>query len=177
MTGLLIPVAATLLACAGCIVPVGLQQAPPPGPAPVAAGHRPDVGAALTAELNRQRASHRLAALRVDAALERAAAEYAQELAARRRLDHYSPTPGRQTHTQRIDMAGGQWQRAAENLARLSGEGAPVAGRVIALWLGSDGHSRNVLDSSFTHTGAGVFQDTRGDLWVVQLYTLRRPRQ
>lgn len=177
MTRLLSLALAVLLACAGCVVPLAVPPAPPADAAPVVAGHHAEVAAALTAELNRQRRAQGLQVLRTDPALERAAAEYAQELAARRRLDHHSPTPGRHTHTQRIDMAGGRWQRAAENLARVPDEAGQVTPRVISLWLGSNGHRRNLLDPDFTHTGAGAFRDLRGEWWVVQLYTLQPPRR
>jgi uncharacterized protein YkwD len=153
--------------------PVGVL---PPGagssaPA-VGAGDYAGVSAALAAEANRVRVQNGVQRLEVDPTLNRAATEYAAELAVRRVVDHASSTPGRETMTQRITAAGGAWQRAAENLAKVRVPGEQVAPDVIRMWLGSPGHSRNLLDRGMTRTGAGVARDPGGYWYVVQLYTL-----
>lgn len=168
--------AGLVLGLAGCVGAVG-------GGAVGSAGNGAGDGAAIwaevadgvTAELNRLRSSRSLPSLRTDPALVRAATDHAEELAARRTLDHRSPVPGRHTHTQRIDLAGGRWQRAGENLATTGGEAGGVPARVIEMWLGSDMHRRNMLDADYTHTGTGVAVDVRGQWYIVQLYTLQPP--
>jgi uncharacterized protein YkwD len=166
--------AALMASCAaGCAASPGGLLA---GAAPADSGGWVEVVDGMAAELNRVRAAHGLTPLRTDPALVRAATAYAAELATRRVLDHDSPTPGRHTHTQRIDVAGGIWRRAAENLANVAGTADDVPARVLTLWLSSDGHRRNVLEPTYTHTGAGVAKDTRGQWYVVQLYTLRPDR-
>ena len=132
---------------------------------------------AVVQRANAVRAELKLAALREVPELTAAAQDYAAELAKRQRLDHNSPRPGRQTMTQRIEAAGGQWQRAAENLASTSDNMVDVPRVVIELWLTSAGHRRNLLEPSYTTTGVGVARDPRGFWYVVQLYVLPLARR
>ena len=55
---------------------------------------------------------------------------------------------------------------AGENIA--SGQRTPES--VISGWMNSDGHRRNILNSSFTQLGVGVEMDNRGSLYWVQLF-------
>ncbi|HSJ26342.1 MAG TPA: CAP domain-containing protein [Longimicrobiales bacterium] len=170
MAGRAVVAGALGLWCAAC---AGGQAASGGGVPGDASGTYAHVADGMTTELNRLRAARRLQTLRTDPALVRAATDYAAELATRRTLDHHSPVPGRHTHTQRIDHAGGRWQRAAENLASTYGEAAEVPAKIIEMWLGSDMHRRNLLEAEYTHTGAGIARDTRGQWYIVQLYTLQ----
>src|SRR5687767_4656945 len=106
---------AVLLLGVSC-VSFPVRTAPPARSTPASA----ELGAVARAVLQRAnavRAEMKVAALREVSALTVAAQDYAYELATRQRLDHNSPKPGRETMTQRIEAAGGTWQRAAENLA------------------------------------------------------------
>jgi uncharacterized protein YkwD len=130
------------------------------------------VARAVVAEVNRTRVAEGLAALSDDAALARAAREHSEELAARRTLDHNSTDPERRTMTMRIEAAGGTWTRAAENLANMSGAASSVPAQSAQMWLTSEGHRRNLLSPTYTHTGVGVAVDRRGIWYVTQLYVL-----
>lgn len=173
--------AVVLLWCGGCIsLPVQTRSAPRTAPARAA----PPTSAELAAvardvirRANAVRADVKAPALREAPALTAAAQDYAHELAALQRLEHTSPTPGRTTMTQRIEAAGGTWQRAAENLASTSDVMVDVPRIVIELWLTSAGHRRNLLDPAYTTTGVGVARDRRGFWYVVQLYVLPPPRR
>jgi uncharacterized protein YkwD len=170
--------AAAVVAAAACTIPSGEWPPPPPAAAPApgtADTIFASVAAALLDEANRARRAAGLPMLRADAALNRAAMHYAGELAVRRVLDHHSPTAGLETMTRRIEAAGGSWRRAAENLARFTGTADEVAAEIIGLWLGSPSHRGNLLDRGFTHSGAGVARDRRGEWFIVQLYTLPPP--
>ena len=146
------------------------RAAPPPTSAELAA-----VARAVLQRANAVRAEMKVAALREAPPLNVAAQDYAYELATRQRLDHNSPKPGRETMTQRIEAAGGTWQRAAENLASTSDIMVDVPRIVIELWLTSAGHRRNLLDPAYTTTGVGVARDARGFWYVVQLYVFPPP--
>jgi uncharacterized protein YkwD len=135
---------------------------------PVLAGIARD----LLAAANQARSAEGLSALQPDAALDRAAAEYAQELAERGVLDHRSRTPGRETLTRRIEAAGGTWYQAGENLARLGGPGAEAGHHIVQLWLVSPAHRRNLMNRTYTHAGSGVAIASRGEWVAVQLYVL-----
>jgi uncharacterized protein YkwD len=180
LSGARLPGAALLgaaLLSAGCTVPIG--GSPPTGSAPVpespTTAAMSGVARAVAAEVNRTRLAHGLAALSGDAALDRAAREHSEELAARRTLDHNSTDPERRTMTMRIEAAGGTWMRAAENLASISGPSSRVPPQAVQMWLNSDGHRRNMLSASYTHTGVGVAIDRFGAWYVTQLYVFPRP--
>lgn len=165
-----------LLVSLACAIPAG----PPPAPTvPVPAPSAPDRAAAAVArnvleEVNRTRIANDLKPLRDDAALRRAARDHAEELAARGMLDHTSTNPSRRTMSMRIDAAGGSWSRAAENLAHTSGPASEVASRTVEMWLRSEGHRLNMLESVYTHTGVGVAIDQHGIWYITQVYVLPR---
>lgn len=158
---------------AACVVPVGM--APPP-PGDTAAPLRPAarsgiVVAAVVERVNAVRIEHGLPVLEEDTMLNRAADGHARELAQRRRLDHESTTPELRTPAERVTAAGATWVRIGENLANVPDARTSVAHRVIAMWLDSPDHRRNLL-GEYTHTGAGAATDAAGYWYVVQLYTV-----
>jgi uncharacterized protein YkwD len=169
---------ALLLACAAlACVPVLLPPADG-NAADVSAGTADGVLAEVAGDLltaaNRARASHGLRPLVPDAALNRAAMAYAQELAAREVLDHTSPTPGLETMTRRIEAAGGTWLRAGENLAQLGGPANEAGRHIVDLWMTSPPHRSNLLERAYTHAGSGVAVGRRSEWVAVQLYVLPR---
>jgi uncharacterized protein YkwD len=135
------------------------------------------VAEGVLTEANRARRAAGVASLQADPDLDRAAAEYASELADRGLLDHDSPTPGRRTVSQRVDAAGVAWTRVAENLGLVRTHEAAVAATVVRLWLGSPGHRSNLLDAGYVWAGAGVARDRVGDWYVVQVYVTPRLRR
>ena len=165
-----------MLLSAGCMVPVGGLPATASTPVPESPtdATMAAVARAVMAEVNRTRVAEGLAALSEDAALARAARDHSEELAARRTLDHSSTDPERRTVTMRIEAAGGTWLRAAENLASMTGPSSRVP-QTAQMWLSSDGHRRNMLSASYTHTGVGVAIDRFGVWYVTQLYVFPRP--
>jgi uncharacterized protein YkwD len=166
-----------VLLSAGCMVPIGGPPATATTPAPESPTNASmaAVARAVMVEVNRTRVAQGLAALSEDAALAGAAREHSEELAARRTLDHSSTDPERRTMTMRIEAAGGTWLRAAENLASMTGPSSRVPPQTAQMWLSSDGHRRNMLAASYTHTGVGVAIDRSGIWYVTQLYVLPGP--
>lgn len=161
--------------CGACTLPAGPPlQTGAPVPAPTSDAAIAAVARDVIAEVNRTRDGRGLGTLRADAALNRAARDHAEELAARRTLDHTSTNPARRTMAMRIDAAGGAWSRAAENLANVSGPASEVATRTVRMWLRSEGHRRNLLEPAYTHTGVGIAIDERGVWYITQLYVLPR---
>jgi uncharacterized protein YkwD len=166
--GMLAPLALLLAACG---MPLGrLPVEPPPRPAPADPAVASTVAAAVVDEANRVRVQHGTGVMHQDAALQRSAQDYANELAARRVLEHTSPTPGRRTVGERVDAAGVRWTAVAENLGMLTGPAPTVPRRVVQMWLDSPGHRRNLLGEQWTLSGAGVGLDERGYYFVVQVY-------
>jgi uncharacterized protein YkwD len=57
---------------------------------------------------------------------------------------------------ERISDAGYRWSAAAENIA--AGQRSPTS--VMAAWMGSDGHRRNILNCSLRDVGVGLAYST-----------------
>ncbi|MFU8805322.1 MAG: CAP domain-containing protein, partial [Bradymonadaceae bacterium] len=55
------------------------------------------------------------------------------------------------TFSQRLTREGYSWTAAAENIAR--GQSSPAA--VVAAWMNSDGHCRNIMNSTYRDVGVG----------------------
>ncbi|MBR9989664.1 MAG: CAP domain-containing protein [Gemmatimonadetes bacterium] len=160
---------------AGCTVPPGIPAGSTSAPGEQASGAAiTAVARAVVAEVNHTRQENGLAPLREDALLSRAAREHSEELASRRTLTHTSTNPARRTMTMRIEAVGVVWSRAAENLANMSGSASSVPEQTARMWMGSDGHRRNMLEPAYTHTGVGVAIDQRGIWYITQLYVLPR---
>lgn len=101
--------------------------------------------------------------VRIDQRLNRAADDFARQMATRNFFDHDSPDgsgPG-----DRIDAAGYNWRTYGENIAA----GFTDAASVVQGWIDSPGHCKNMMNPSFTHLGLGFAYDvtsTYGSYWV-----------
>ena len=103
---------------------------------------------AYVRELNRVRSLHGLTALRVDPVLAGAARSHSLDMLRRRYFAHGAVRA-------RLARFGADAAVMGENLAWGVAE---VAGarRIVALWLSSPGHRRNVLHPAFRRVGVGV---------------------
>ena len=113
---------------------------------------RSDLAALVIADVNRERSKQGLAALRVDAELNRAAMVRARELT--RLFSHTRPD-------------GSSWSTVsasvyAENIAR----GQRTAYRVMAAWLSSAGHRGNILKPGYGSIGVCAYIDGGITYWV-----------
>lgn len=189
---------AAALALAGCgrlstppEVAAACAALPPPDPAfarPLEAEGIDQwlFSAALLQAVNAERCRRGLAPLAGDPALERAAAHHSGDMVVHSFFDHDSPVAGRRTPRERVEQAGADYARVAENIARTSlyafdgrhfyvrdqagcvfsftPDGPPVprrsyagaAGRLVENWMDSPGHRRNILDPAMTRHGAGA---------------------
>lgn len=98
---------------------------------------------------NAERARHGLRPLAADARLARAAQEHSADMVARGFFAHESPD-GRQVWD-RATAAGYAYRKVAENIAA----GQRTAAEVVAGWMASPGHRRNILDGELTQIGVG----------------------
>ncbi len=158
-----VPCVAGVLSCYEAPGPVP----PPPPPRAVPCPGQDLLPTAATADaaeaatlclVNRERRMHGLAALRPVASLTAAAGAYARRMATEDFFDHVSP--GGSTFVTRIKRANyldgsvRSWS-AGENIAWGTGRLAtPEA--IIAAWMASAGHRRNILTPSFTELGLGI---------------------
>jgi uncharacterized protein YkwD len=122
----------------------------------------PTRGGLLTL-VNRSRGKAGLRALRVSAALTRAAQAKADEMARLGYFDHNSPE-GR-TPWDFLAAEGYRYSDAGENLAA----GWRTDEEVMRGWMGSEGHRANILSRAFQETGIGIARGAKGDL-VVEMF-------
>jgi uncharacterized protein YkwD len=104
---------------------------------------------------NRARASRGLQALEVDPSLMEAAQNHAADMATMRRMSHRGT--GATSPFDRIRRSGYLYRSAGENVA--AGQVTPE--EVMADWMASRGHRRNVL-GNFEQIGAGYATDASG---------------
>ena len=108
--------------------------------------------------------------LSLDATLERAARDYARQMATWGYMDHSGhdgSSPG-----QRITRSGYRWREMGENLA----SGQMSAEQVVSGWLGSPEHCANLMDPLFRHMGVAYAtnpHDRMGVYWAQEFGTPR----
>lgn len=132
------------------------QQACPDASRPPSTATATRARAAVVCLVNRERAARGLRALRNHPRLRAAAGRYARLMVARDFFAHVSPDGS----TLRRRAASAGYLRAqpfalGEDIAAGSGAlAAPKA--IVAAWMASAGHRRNVLDPDFRDVGVGV---------------------
>jgi uncharacterized protein YkwD len=109
--------------------------------------------------------------LELNATLSAVAQDHAQDMASEEAMRHRGSDGSRPS--ERITRAGYAWRAAAENVAA----GQRDAGSVVAHWLASPGHCKNIMSPQFTEIGAGfaVAPKSRGRIYWAQV--LAAPRQ
>ena len=90
-------------------------------------------------------------ALQYDARLRQAARLHSQAMSAEGFFSHVNPNLDQQLFGNRIENAGYDYSRAAENIA--AGQSTPQ--EVVTGWLASPGHCRNMMDPNLIHLGVG----------------------
>jgi uncharacterized protein YkwD len=152
--------------------------------------------------VNRERCRAGRTEFRSDSRLVNMAASHSQGMAQTRVFAHRIPKAGYETMQRRLAAARVQWRAVAENIAKnyvyainnrpisartggqcvfyYAGSGrqvpkhtyASLAEAVVAQWMGSPGHRRNILDRRFNRIGSGFAVDTRsglcGEIYLTQ---------
>lgn len=145
------------------IVPMPPLPSPPPPPPPpakprqAAPARSPGPEVDVVARTNAERIRAGCGALRVDGRLAAAARAHSADMVNRHYFEHDSPdgdTPADRT------AAAGYADYGGENIAY----GQRSAAEVVADWMNSPPHRRNILDCEFTTIGVGL--DPRGMYWT-----------
>jgi len=102
--------------------------------------------------VNVERANHGLNPLQWDSRLANVARDHSVDMAHRNFFNHFCPS-GRGP-VERLADAGISWWFIAENIAR--GQRTPES--VVAAWMNSPPHRRNILDPALTHLGVGFYE-------------------
>src|ERR1700732_935209 len=114
---------------------------------------------------NRERVALHLHPLKWDAALAQAARRHAQLMAKHEVFQHQ--LPGELPLDERAAQAGARFSQIGENIA--IGAQAPA---IHIGWMHSPGHRANILDVHFTTLGVGVVEDSEGELYAVEDFSL-----
>ena len=137
---------------------------PPATTAPAAGTTTPAV-TRVVALVNSERAKVGCSPVTLNAKLSQAAQAHSADMASHNTMSHTGSDgsdPG-----QRITRAGYLWSTYGENVAY----GYSTPEQVMAGWMASAGHKRNILDCGFKEIGVGVAQP--GNYWTQDFGTVR----
>jgi uncharacterized protein YkwD len=124
-----------------------------------------DVRDATECLINRERTKRGLRALRTNTSLQSSAHAYARDMVRRSFFDHVSPSGETLTERIREDtryLAGALRWEIGENLAWGTGSKATPR-QIVAGWMRSPGHRRNILHASYREMGLGIALGTPVD--------------
>jgi uncharacterized protein YkwD len=116
--------------------------------------------------VNQRRAENGIGPVRVDPVLMACAQQYSEIQAAMGRLSHTGPdgsTPG-----QRLRRCGYQWRHFGENLAA----GFVDADELVAAWMASPGHRKNILNPRVREIGLGYTQRANDPNYYYDYYVM-----
>jgi uncharacterized YkwD family protein len=138
---------------------------PTPTPAPgTTSGYQPTADEVKAVQLlNADRAKNGLAALKLNADVTRVAHEKARDMAVNHYFDHTSPTYGSPFDMMR--SFGISFRAAGENIAKASS-----VDQSEQLFMNSSGHRANILNSTYTQVGVGVYKGADGYTYVSQMF-------
>jgi uncharacterized protein YkwD len=139
----------------------------------------PLVAKRIVEQTNEFRREHKLAAVKVDPELEKAAAAFAAFMA---KTDKYSHTADGRQPAERAADQGYEYCLIAENIAfQFSTAGfttAELAEGFVTGWIESPPHKKNMLDADVTETGVAVAQSEQsGKYYAVQMFGRPKSQQ
>jgi uncharacterized YkwD family protein len=114
----------------------------------------------VLAEVNEERSKANVAPLKLNIDVTKVAQAKAQDMYDNDYFDHKSPTYGRIFDM--LKYFGVNVENASENIA----EGQDSSQEVVADWMTSPGHKRNILSSYATEMGVGMVKGDKGTYWV-----------
>lgn len=129
----------------------------------------------LFESVNKARVQEGLPQLALDSALSAVARAHSAEMRDKNYFDHESPTPALRRPLDRYRLGIGKTPRLiAENIFRTWGSQREIdknaALQAHNSLMNSPGHRANILRSGPTRIGIGFAANSKGDLWVTQLF-------
>jgi uncharacterized protein YkwD len=125
-----------------------------------AAGCMPADAKTFLDRTNDLRSRYGLRAYKESATLTDKAEAWARHMASTGRLEHSNLSSG---------LSGLRWKALGENV----GYSSPTSNTLLTIhnmFVSSSGHRANLLKSNFTHMGVGVAKDSRGRVWVAEVF-------
>lgn len=114
--------------------------------------------------VNEQRANYGLPALKYSTQLEAVAYSHSKDMAQNNYFSHTNLSG--QSPFDRMRLAGISYRSAAENIA--AGQRTPQ--EVVNAWMNSSGHRANILNSSVTEMGVGIYSGGSYGVYWTQLF-------
>ena len=114
--------------------------------------------------VNAERSKRGIAPLTLDSNLSSVATKKSQDMINKNYFDHTSPTYGSPFNM--MNQFGISYRSAGENIAK--GQRTPQD--VVTAWMNSEGHRKNILNSSYTNLGVGVAKDSNGTIYWTQMF-------
>jgi uncharacterized protein YkwD len=125
-----------------------------------AAGCMPSDARTFLDRTNALRSSFGIRQLKEHDTLTNKAEDWARHMAATGRLEH---------STLSANLGSLQWRALGENVG-YSSPTSDTLKTIHDMFVASAGHRANLLNSSFTHMGVGVARDSRGRIWVAEVF-------
>jgi uncharacterized protein YkwD len=116
------------------------------GNTPIYQAHRAQMQRAVVCLINKQRRAHGLPRLQASSELNRSAQGWTNNMVSHRDFSHGTD------FSVRISAVGFDWSNIGENIAT----GYQTPNSVVAAWMASPGHCRNILTPTFREVGTGV---------------------
>jgi uncharacterized protein YkwD len=139
-----------LAAAATSMVISGLLMSPPADAQEAIAAPASTYAERVLELTNQERARRGLDALRYDRCLEQAALSHDGAMAEQNFFSHVNPYTG-SVPDRRVAETGYRWRAVGENIAA----GFSTPEQVVADWMASDGHRRNILHPNYQELGVG----------------------
>ena len=114
--------------------------------------------------VNAERAKRGISALTLDSSLSSVATKKSQDMIDKNYFDHTSPTYG--SPFDMMKQFGISYRSAGENIAK----GQKTPQEVVAAWMNSEGHRKNILNPNFTNLGVGIAKDSNKTTYWTQMF-------
>lgn len=114
--------------------------------------------------VNAERAKRGISALTLDSSLSSVATKKSQDMVDKNFFDHTSPTYG--SPFDMMKQFGISYRTAGENIAK----GQKTPQEVVAAWMNSEGHRKNILNPNFTNLGVGIAKDSNKTTYWTQMF-------
>lgn len=123
--------------------------------------------------VNKERAKADLPALRPHPLLFKAARAHARNMAKQRKMEHN--LDGKRP-AQRVEEAGYDWGKVAENLITADQTDVPLK-KIVKGWMDSKIHRENILLKDVNETGMGIATNAKGEIYYAQVFARQRKRR
>lgn len=117
---------------------------------------------------NEERAREKIGPLVINAVLTRVARAHSANMLRQGEMKH--ELDGKRP-AQRVDEAGYDYKRVAENIAWTDGVSLK---EVMKNWMESKGHRENILNPGFDEIGVGIAKNDKGEMYFTQVFGKQR---